>query len=447
MDMTRRRRYSVIAVLAVIAALVAVLLPRAFGGSDGHPHPGPTHVAVGPNVRIADRIGSAEELVSKRTSSGVDPSPRDVQSVADADTAFGIDLLQRLQTTSDDNLSLSPMSLALALTMLQNGASGKTLAGIRSALHSGDLDGRTSDAGWSALVKDWTAAAASSGFSLQSANSLWLAPGLSTRPAFMDALATYFHSGVWRLDFDKPGATDAINKWTSDQTHGRITKLFDHLDPATRAVLANAVYFKAAWQQPFDPNDTQPGPFTGADGVKTQASFMSSTTALPCSVTDDYQAVQLPYKGGRFAALAIMPTHETLDNYVHGLNTSALQKVAAGLHPTGLQLDMPKFTTSSTLDLKSPLMAMGMDDAFGGGADFSALSPQALQVDQVVQRVYLKVAEKGTEAAAATGISMIPTSAMGPSSVIVLDHPFLFLIRDTKTGAILFASEVQHPAS
>jgi serpin B len=263
----------------------------------------------------------------------------------------------------------------------------------------------------------------------------------------MDALATYFHSGVWRLDFGKPDANDAINKWTSDQTHGRITKLFDHLDPATLAVLANAVYFKAAWQQPFDPSDTQPGPFIGAGGAKTQASFMSSTTALPCSVTENYQAVQLPYKGGRFAALAIMPTNETLNNYVRGLDTSALQSVVAGLHPTGLQLDMPKFTTSSSLDLKAPLMAMGMADAFGGGADFSALSPQGVQVDQVVQRVYLKVAEKGTEAAAATGISMIPTSAMGPGSVIVLNHPFLFLIRDTKTGAILFASEVQHPAS
>jgi hypothetical protein len=165
--MTRRRRYSVIAVLAVVAALIAVLLPRAFGGSDGHPRPGPTHVALGPSVRIADRIGSAEELISKRTSSGVAASPSDVQSAAGADTALGLDLLQRLQTASNDNLSVSPMSLALALTMLQNGAHGRTLAGIRSALHSGDLDGQTLDAGWSALVKDWTSAAASSGFSLQ----------------------------------------------------------------------------------------------------------------------------------------------------------------------------------------------------------------------------------------------------------------------------------------
>jgi serine protease inhibitor len=336
------------------------------------------------------------------------------------------------------------MSLALALTMLQNGARGKTLAGIKAALHASGLTGTALDAGWAALVHDWTSAAQRDGFALHSANSLWLAPTLPTRAAFMAALAGYFHTGVWRVDFTQPGANDAINTWTSQQTHGRITKLFDQLDPDTLAVLANAVYFKAAWQDPFDASDTHDGTFTGPGGAAAPASFMGRTGDLGAAVTPDYAAVQLPYRGGRFAALAIMPTKVSLTDYVRGLDPAALRSVVDGLTTGPTTVALPKFTTTSALDLNRPLQAMGMTDAFGP-ADFSALSPVGLQVTQVVQRVYLKVAEKGTEAAAVTGIGMAASARAAAPRAITLDHPFLFLIRDTATGAILFASEIQHP--
>jgi serpin B len=443
-----RRRYYAIAVFVVVAALVAVLLPRLIGGSDHPPRRHPSDVAVGPGLHVAGQIGSARQLVATKVAAGVGGDPSDVQHAATADTSLAIDLLQRLQSTSSNNLSVSPMSLALALTMVQNGARGKTLAGILTALHAGGLAGDRLDAGWARLVREWTAAAASSGFALESANSLWLQHGLPTRAAFMAALARYFNTGVWQVDFSAPSAVDAINKWTSQQTHGRITKLFDQLDPDTMAVLANAVYFKAAWDQPFDPHDTHPGLFTLADGSTAQVPFMSQMAGLLAAKTAGYDAVQLPYRGGRFAALAIMPTAGSLTDYVRGLDGAALTTVVSGLHSSQVDLALPKFTTTSTLALNDALKAMGMGDAFSPSADFSALSPVSTQISQVVQRVYLKVAEKGTEAAAVTGVDMVGSSARAAAPTeIRLDHPFLFLIRDTTTGAILFASEIQHPAS
>jgi serpin B len=429
------------------SAVLIVAVVAGCASSAPAPAPSSSGPPIAAALRIAGRIGAAQQLVAKHAPPGVAASPTDVQRTALADQALAIDLLQRVQSNSGENVSVSPMSLALALTMLQNGAGGKTLAGIRAALHTGALDGTALDAGWAALVNDWKAAAASSGFALQSANSLWLSPSLQTKAGFMAALATYFDSGVWRVDFTKSSAADAINQWTSQQTNGRIPKLFDQLDPSTLAVLANAVYFKAAWAQPFEADNTHPGTFTTEGGAQSTASFMSETGELPASTTSKYDAVELPYKGGRFAALAIMPTEGSLDQFVQGLDAQSLGDIAAGLETGTVQLQMPKFTTTSTLNLNGPLTAMGMGDAFSGQADFSALSPTPLQVTQVVQRVFLKVAEKGTEAAAATGTAMAGTAMRAETKQITLDHPFLFLIRDTKTGAILFASEVQHPTA
>ncbi len=217
---------------------------------------------------------------------------------------------------------------------------------------------------------------------------------------------------------------NAINAWTKQQTHGKITKLFDRLDPSTVLVLANAIYFHAAWARAFSPDDTVPGLFTTASGEQVDTKFMTGPVT-DVAQTPDYAAAQIPYRGNRFAALAVGQLSDT----------DALVK-------------LPRFTTRSTMDLVPTLKALGMGAAFDG-ADLSGLTPsRGLSVDQVVQRVYLGVGEKGTTAAAVTGISVIPLSTTGGGQPeIVFDHPFLFLVRDTTTGAILFASEINDPTA
>jgi serpin B len=164
--------------------------------------------------------------------------------------------------------------------------------------------------------------------------------------------------------------------------------------------------------------------------------------------TPAYTAVQLPYRGERFAALAIMPKGQPLTSYLATLTPSGIAGVAGALKPQAISLSLPKFTTRSTLGLDETLAALGMPSAFNpSAANFAEMTSQHVFVGQVLQRVYLAVAEKGTEAAAATGIGITASAAPAPGTPVVFDHPFLFLIRDTQTGAILFAAEVNDPTA
>lgn len=407
--------------------------------------------------RIDDSQGLPDATVHRTLAGAVEyrttshySTPRRGQEtpLARAERDLAVALLHRL-AGAGGNVSVSPASLGLALAMLENGAVGATRSEIAAASQASGLSAEQQNAGWLALTRSWAAATRDGSVTLSSANSLWVQRGFPLAKQFMTDLAGYYDTGVWQADFGKGStASDAINRWTSEQTRGRITKLFDHLDPETVLVLANAIYFKAAWATPFDAGRTTPGPFIRADGSTVPARFLTDDeTTRPAAITPDYSAVQLPYRGGRFAALAVMPTKQSLPEFVGGLTTARLDAIVAALHPDAVDLALPKFTTTSKLDLKPVLQALGMRQAFTDSADLTDLSTRPTKVDQVVQRVYLAVAEKGTEAAAATGISAVPTSARPAGANVRFDHPFLFLIRDTVTGAILFATQVVDPMS
>lgn len=396
------------------------------------------------HVHVAARIGSATQLVADVTPRHALPSV--AGPIATAEQAFSVSLLKQLGTGTD-NLTVSPASLAIALSMLENGTAGTTRQQLADALHVGSVALPDQNAGWQALVDAWSQAAASDGFQLHSANAVWTQQGFPVNESYLAALRYGYGAGVWQVDFAKQAALAAIDAWCKQQTNGRITKLFDQLDPSTVAVLANAVYFKADWTSPFDSQQTSDAPFTTASGSTSSVPTMhNSQAAVPAAVTPDYEAVQLPYKGDRFAALAIMPTKQSLAGFVRGLTAGELQHVVASLAQGEVDLTMPKFTTSSTTDLVDTLKQLGVHAAFAGG-DFSPMSPApGLAVSDVLQRDYLAVTEKGTEAAAVTGIG-IASSAVTQEQTVHLDHPFLFLVRDTQTGAILFASAVNDPSA
>jgi serpin B len=447
----RRRRQARGAGAVLVAAAIAAAVVAPQLGSGG-PRPAPPTAAGNPHLHVSTQLGAALELVAAHTGHAPAADTSAEAQVAQAEQAFSIALLKAVNSSSGSNESVSPTSLAIALSMLQNGAQGSTLSEIKATLRSSGLSTATQDAGWAALVADWSTAAAKDKTVLESANSIWTQRGLPLRAAFMAALARYYNSGVWQVDFghNMAGALAALNAWTSKHTHGRIKQLFDQLDPATVLVLANAVYFKAAWQESFDQKSTTAGPFTLGSGKTVQAQFMSSTGQSPTlvSIGTGYQAAELPYHGGRFAALAIMPTSGSLSEFTDALTPASLQGIVAKLvNPGALNLYLPRFTTTSKTDLVPVLSSLGMAGAFGGSADFGGLSPVGLQLAQAIQRVYLKVDEKGTVAAAATGISLVPTALAANPLTIRFDHPFLFMIRDTKTGAILFTSQINDPTA
>ena len=394
-------------------------------------------------ARTVDRIGSAYEL--RAPADGAPPATGDPTELASDEAAFALALLHQA-STGTDNITVSPASLALALSMLQQGAGGQTAQQIAAALHVPGMSATQQAASWQALDAAWSAAARNQGLTLDTANSLWQQKGVAIGKDFLQTLSKYYDAGMWQVDFaqDPSAAVDAINRWTSENTHGKIAKLFDSLDPATRLVIANAVYFKADWQTPFDGSRTHDARFTLSSGSTESVPFMNGTFSYPAAVTDDYTAIDLPYKGDRFSALAIMPNKNPLADFTAALTGDRLAAIVDGLHTGSVDLSMPKFETTSTTDLGPVLQRMGIRDAFSAHADLSGIAPN-LTVSQVVQPTYLKVAEKGTVAAAATGVGITSTAIPAGRITVTLDHPFLFLIRDNKTGAILFASQIQNP--
>ena len=437
----RRRRAAGLAVLVIAGTAVGL----GVSGTGSRTPP----IAAPAGTRVGDRLPGAIQLVGDASPLGSVPNS-DVAAVAAAERALAISLLKHANLLADGNgnpnVAASPLSLYLALAMLRNGARGETATEIATAMQAANVGLATQNAGLEQLVADLTSAATHDGFDLQSANSLWQESGFPIEPTFLNTLATYFHSGVWQVDFahHTADAVKAIDRWTSDTTHGKITKLFESLDPATVLVLANALYFHANWQTPFYPGGTVHEPFHTARGAPVLADFMDGPARVATAA--DYQAVALPYVGGRFEALAVMPTTSTLPSFVAGLSAGALQDIAqsADSAPRS-EVRLPRFAYSTAMDLKPVLSALGMGQIVAGGGDFTAITSVPIQLDQAVQRVYLSVGERGTTAAAVTGYAFEALSAHRPPPTF--DHPFLFLIRDTVTGAVLFSSEINDPTA
>jgi len=447
---------------AVVAALVliGVLLPsngaRSQQASD---KPG--------KVVVSARIGVAYELTTNEPT-----APNAAHQVAVAvdndEVGFSLDLLNKLATSSkasgSGNVLVSPSSLATALAMLELGAKGATQAGIAAALHTSGLSAAQQAEGWHTLAALLAAETSTSGAHLKHepeldiANALFLQEHLPVLPAYVQALSKDFQTGLWQVDFEKDlvGATRAINLWTSENTKGLIKQLFSPgaLDATTVLVLADAVYFHAKWSSPFG-NMTLERPFYPTEGAPVRVAFMSSPSAetrsafhIPVALTSRYVAVELPYAGDKLSALVLMPTGTTLPGFVASLTPSLLAQIVGGMFPQSVQLSMPTFTEQSDYDLIQTLSSMGMAQAFGPGADLTAIAPRPpLYVHAVEQHAYLQVTPKGTTAAAATGVGVAMSATEATEHPIVIDHPFLFLVRDDATGAILFESMVENPAS
>jgi serpin B len=441
-----RRRSAGIAAAVIVVVLLATLVPIGFRSK--------TNTEA--TVHVAKTVGPAEQLVSVTPA---EPAPKGATSmdVARSEQQFSLSLLEQLSASgsSSANILISPSSLSTALSMLELGADGDTETQIAGALGSEDLTAQQQAEGWSALSAELAQAGTADGISVQSANSLWLQKGLAMDPSFMSSLSRYFASGVWQVNFasDPAGAVDALNAWVANETHGRITTLFapGAITAQTALILANAVYFKAAWEQPFA-STTPSGPFQLTDGTVASVPYLHSPANGPLSVSafagSGVDEVQLPYQGGRMAALVIMPTSESVSELSASLSQSVLAHLVSDLNPTSLDLTVPSLSlTSSHDDLIPTLQSLGIRDAFDvQRADFSNMSPTPLVVSAVAQKDTLSVTPWGSEATAATGIGMT-SSARLAAMTMDIDRPYLFLIRDTHTGEILFEAQVADPAA
>jgi serpin B len=376
--------------------------------------------------------------------------PADAAALVAADDRFGLDLLAAAPASG--NLAISPASVALALQMVATGARGRTAAQFATVLHLPGVQSAATSA--RALLTGLAAAEQDRTGTLKLADTVWTQRGMRVEPAFAHSLRTSFDAALRTADFagDPDGSRQHVNATVAGQTGGLIPQLFPagSLDGSTRMVLTNAVYLAASWARAFQPKDTAPGPFTLADGTTVRVPMMHSDADPPAQAYGyaqgpGYQAVTLPYTGGRLAFTVLLPTGTSLAGLLDVLRDKGLPAVLGAVRPSPIGIAMPRFTLSTDLDLSGVLAHLGMADAFTDRADFRGITTdEPLRIQTVRHDAVVKVDEHGTTAAAATGVGMQATAIAVPK-IVTVDHPFLFAITDTATGAPLFLGRVADP--
>ncbi len=388
------------------------------------------------------------ELVTATVTERAEPTiedARDVEAVGGGTAAFALDLYREVAGAQEGNVIVGPYSAWLALAMTSVGAAGTTYEELAAALHF-PLEEKRLLPAINALDRVVSHRGEDSEVTFDVANRLWGQRGTEFRVAFLDALVEHFGAPMVAADFatDPDGARDQINGWVADRTDDLIPELFpaDSFDSRTALVLVNAIHLDAPWEFSFDPEQTAPGPFTRLDGSIVRTDMMRYDQYLPTALDGAWRAVEIPYQGGGLSMVVIVPNDFAA--FEAGLDAESLDALLGKIRDGGVHLTIPRFSFSTHASLVEPLQAMGVSSAFGAGADFSRMTGgRGLFVGAVEHEAFVEVDESGTEAAAATGVEML--GSHGPT--IVVDRPFIFLIRDRATNAILFMGRVMDPTA
>lgn len=363
--------------------------------------------------------------------------------------SFASSAYRQLAQDATGNLVLSPFSISTALSMLLDGARGQTAEEMAQVLHQ-----RYPDPGYatslSRLADQILKAGNAGGAELAAANGLWVQSGFKVQSDFRRTIQDHYHAPLTPLDFmgNPEQARAAINSWTGQQTRGHIAQLFapGSVKSDTRLVLTSAIFFHGKWQSAFRPGDTSPAPFHEPGGATSQTPFMNQTGVFGYSETPAVQILEMRYAGTPLAFDVLLPkTADGLPDLEKSMTREGLAGWFEGLAAHTVEVALPRFRTESSFSLRDVLSRMGMPLAFSGSADFSGIDDRRdLQLSDVVHKAYVDVTEEGTTAAAATG-GMVRTIAMvaSPKLVFRADHPFAFLIRDTKSGTTLFAGRLE----
>jgi serine protease inhibitor len=366
--------------------------------------------------------------------------------VTAANSAFGLNLLRQLHgTETQANLLVSPLSASMALGMSMNGAVGPTYDAMRSTLGFGGLAEAEINQAYRGLIAQLHARDPKVEFKL--ANSIWYERTFQVKQPFLDAGRTFFAAEISPLDFMSPSAPRTISRWAEQQTGGRIRDIVERIDPLDKMILINAVYFKAPWTRPFEPNATQPRPFTRADGSTVQVPLMRMDAAHPMLMNEDVHMIELGYADTAFAMVLLAPAPgRSLDALMAGLTPQKWQGWLSQLRRDRVILSVPKFRFEYDIEMRNPLTVLGMGIAFNPReADFTRIANISdLHISKVRQKAFIDVHELGTEAAAATSVFIGPTS-MPPE--LRFDRPFIFAIHERSSGTLLFIGRVGDPSA
>lgn len=369
--------------------------------------------------------------------------------LVESQTAFGLALFEALQEESPTgNVLISPASVAIALSMVYNGAAGDTQAEMAEVLRIQGIDLADLNQGNQVLQRYLTNA--DPAVELAIANSLWVNQELPVRPEFIESMTDLYGAEVAGLDFTDPNAKNIINGWVSDMTRDRIPTIVDNIDPDQLMFLINAIYFKGDWATAFDESLTTDRPFSLADGTEIQHPAMRQQGDFLYLETDQLQAISLPYGDGTLSFEVILPAEGlSLESLYETLTPTQWQDWMNQSRSRPGTLQLPRFQFTYEADLIPALKALGLETAFTDAADFSGLTTIEAAINQVRHKTFIDVTEEGTEAAAVTSIGVVATSMPAEPEqpfVMEVDRPFLVAIRDRPTGTLLFLGSVVDPA-
>lgn len=386
----------------------------------------------------AEKAAAGEEAVNAKA----------VEAVVEGNTAFAVRLYLEL-SGEEGNLFFSPYSLSTALAMVYGGADGETETQMRLAMFFGPNNAAYHNA-YGALIERLNKQGQKGDYRLLIANALWAQEDFRFLDSYLELVRENYNARAERVNYltAPQKATETINAWVEDKTEGKITDLIapGALSAQTRLVLTNAIYFKGSWAEQFETSQTREAPFYISRQDTVQAPLMHRRGEYRYGQYEGVQVLEMPYKGDDLSMVVLLPEGREPLPLEQKLLPETLAAWMKGLRKQEVDVYLPKFTMTSKFELSKALAAMGMPLAFTQRADFSGMTGgKDLFISQVVHKAYVDVNEEGTEAAAATGVEMRVTALPMQPPVFRADRPFVFLIKDNGTGAILFMGRVVKP--
>lgn len=359
-------------------------------------------------------------------------------------TSFAFELFKELnREEGGGNIFISPLSVSTALTMTYNGAGGETRNEMKESLGYGDVSDEKTNGSFENLIPYLMQADET--VEIDISNSIWYRAGEPIGTDFLEKSEKVFDAWVEEMDFQKPDSADIINGWIEDATKGKIDKMIDPpIPPDLVMYLINAVYFKGEWTNAFDEERTYETQFYEESGKQKTVEMMSNKTTVDFGETKDFKIARLPYGNEKLSMYFVLPEGgQTIDELIENLDAGCWEKMKESIWETeNIILGIPKFKMDYGIKkLNDTLIAMGMEKAFGAGADFSGIR-DGIFISRVLHKAVIEVNEKGSEAAGATVVEMLESAEAEPA-MFIADSPFLFMIVDDVHGDILFMGKYE----
>jgi serine protease inhibitor len=368
------------------------------------------------------------------------------KALVTANNDFGFDLFRQINISESENknIFISPLSVSLALAMAYNGAGGETRTEMQNALRFPDFSPGEINDYFKLISTTLTGLDPTVAFNI--ANSIWYRKEFSVLPSFLQVNRDYFNAEVQSLDFSDPAALNTINGWVADKTHDKIKKVLDNITGDQVMFLINAIYFKGRWTYEFKKDNTADRTFAGTDNTETSVPFMNQKGSFRYYANDSLQMVEMPYGQQNFSMVVILPGNgHTVSSLANNLTPAAWNSWLSDTVRRNVEISIPRFKFEYEKFLNADMQALGMNLAFFPGADFSNITTENdIYISFIKHNSFVEVNEEGTEAAAVTTIGFGETSMPPEPEFIpfIADHPFLFVIRETTTNAILFMGKI-----